>query len=151
MLASQGGVSGAFLLMPVQISLFGVTSPVASATNLAYNVIAIPSGIQRFRKEGRFVLPLALSIIAGSIPGAFIGTFIRTKFLLDPKLFKLFVGIVLISLGLRLILMKKKEIDAVTDIQIKQVSLKRSYFPLPIKISPFRQLLSFSFSFLLEL
>ncbi|MDL1956301.1 MAG: sulfite exporter TauE/SafE family protein, partial [Candidatus Desulfofervidus auxilii] len=31
-LTSQAGVSGAFLLMPVQISLLGITSPIASAT-----------------------------------------------------------------------------------------------------------------------
>jgi len=127
-LTSQAGVSGAFLLMPVQISLLGITSPVASATNLAYNIIAIPSGIKRFRKEKRFLAPLALSIIAGSIPGAFIGAFIRTDFLLNPKPFKLFVGLVLMCLGLRLILMRKRKIHAVTEIQIKQMSFKKVTF-----------------------
>jgi len=142
-LTSQAGVSGAFLLLPVQISLLGVTSPIASTTNLAYNIIAIPSGIQRFRKEKRFILPLALSIIAGSIPGAFIGVFIRTKFLLDPKVFKLFVGLVLISLGLKLILMKERKIDAVTAIQIKQVSLKKVIFSFASKDFPFSPIIIF--------
>jgi len=69
MIAVQAGVSGAFLLLPVQISLLGITSPVASATNLAYNIIAIPVAVLRFKKEKRFILPLILAIIAGAGPG----------------------------------------------------------------------------------
>ena len=143
MLASPGGVSGAFLLMPVQISLLGVTSPVANATNLAYNIIAIPSGIQRFRKERRFIFPLALSIILGSIPGAFIGALIRIKFLLDPRPFKFFVGLVLICLGLRLILIKRRKVDAVTDVQIRYMSFKKVIFSFAHKEFSFSPVIIF--------
>ncbi|HDD35470.1 MAG TPA: hypothetical protein ENF30_01580 [Candidatus Desulfofervidus auxilii] len=74
-LTVQAGVSGAFLLMPIQISLLGIVSPVANATNLAYNIIAIPAGVLRFKKERRFILPLIFSIITAAIPGVFIGPF----------------------------------------------------------------------------
>lgn len=50
---SMGGVSGAFLLLPFQVSVLGFTSPSVSPTNLVYNIVAIPSGVYRYIKEGR--------------------------------------------------------------------------------------------------
>ena len=52
-LTSTGGLSGAFLLLPFQMSVLGFTSPAVSATNLLYNIVAIPSGVARFYKEKR--------------------------------------------------------------------------------------------------
>ena len=37
---SMGGVSGAFLLLPFQMSFLGFTNPSVSATNQVYNVVA---------------------------------------------------------------------------------------------------------------
>ncbi|MEA3279385.1 MAG: sulfite exporter TauE/SafE family protein, partial [Thermodesulfobacteriota bacterium] len=34
---SMGGISGAFLLLPFQVSVLGFTSPAVSPTNLVYN------------------------------------------------------------------------------------------------------------------
>lgn len=51
-LTSMGGVSGAFLLLPLQISL-GYTNPSVSATNHLFNVIAAPGGVWRYYREGR--------------------------------------------------------------------------------------------------
>ena len=56
---SMGGVSGAFLLLPFQISILGFTSPAVSPTNLVYNIVAIPSGVYRYIREGRMAWPLA--------------------------------------------------------------------------------------------
>ena len=39
---SMGGVSGAFLLLPFQMTFLGYTSPSVRATNQFYNVVAIP-------------------------------------------------------------------------------------------------------------
>ncbi|RZB35009.1 MAG: uncharacterized protein SRB1_00777 [Desulfobacteraceae bacterium Eth-SRB1] len=99
---SMGGVSGAFLLLPFQVSVLGFTSPAVSPTNLVYNIVAIPSGVYRYIKEGRMAWPLAWVIIAGTLPGVFIGAIIRIKYLPDPKNFKFFVGCVLLYIGLRL-------------------------------------------------
>ena len=41
---SMGGVSGAFLLLPFQMSFLGYTAPSVSATNQLFNIVAIPSG-----------------------------------------------------------------------------------------------------------
>ncbi|MDP3695012.1 MAG: sulfite exporter TauE/SafE family protein, partial [Desulfocapsaceae bacterium] len=39
---SMGGVSGAFLLLPFQVSILNFTSPAVSPTNLVFNIVAIP-------------------------------------------------------------------------------------------------------------
>ena len=100
---SMGGVSGAFLLLPFQVSVLGFTSPAVSPTNLVYNIVAIPSGVYRYIKEGRMAWPLAWVIIAGTLPGVFIGAIFRIKYLPDPKNFKFFVGCVLLYIGVRLL------------------------------------------------
>jgi hypothetical protein len=52
---SMGGVSGAFLLLPFQMSFLGYTNPSVSATKKLFNVVAIPSGVYRYFKEGLMV------------------------------------------------------------------------------------------------
>jgi uncharacterized protein len=100
---SMGGVSGAFLLLPFQISFLNFTSPSVSATNFVYNIVAIPSGVYRYLKEGRMAWPLTWVVIVGTLPGVFIGYYIRILYLPNPKAFKLFVGCVLLYLGVRLL------------------------------------------------
>ncbi len=99
---SMSGVSGAFLLLPFQMSFLNYTSPSVSATNFVYNIVAIPSGVYRYIKEKRMAWPLTWVIVAGTLPGVFIGYYIRVLFLPDPKIFKLFVGCVLLYIGGRL-------------------------------------------------
>jgi uncharacterized membrane protein YfcA len=43
----MGGISGAFLLLPFQMSVLGYTNPSVSATNQFYNVVATPGGVWR--------------------------------------------------------------------------------------------------------
>ncbi len=66
---SMGGVSGAFLLLPFQVSFLGYTNPSVSATNQVFNIVAIPSGVYRYWREGRMVWPLTWVVIAGTLPG----------------------------------------------------------------------------------
>ena len=99
---SMGGVSGAFLLLPFMVSFLGFTSPAVSPTNLVYNVVAIPSGVYRYLKEGRMAWPLFWVITVGTLPGVAIGAGLRVKYLPDPRLFKFFVGLVLLYIGSRL-------------------------------------------------
>jgi uncharacterized membrane protein YfcA len=103
MLASVGGLSGAFLLLPFQVSVLGFAGPAASATNLLYNVIAIPGGVYRHCREKRMVWSLAGAIIMGTVPGMFIGAVIRVKYLPEAGSFKIFAGLVLLYLAAKLI------------------------------------------------
>jgi len=100
---SMGGVSGAFLLLPFQMSVLNFTSPSVSATNFVFNIVAIPSGVYRYLKEGRMAWPLTWVVIIGTLPGVFIGYYLRVLYLPDPRAFKLFVGCVLLYIGVRLI------------------------------------------------
>ncbi len=100
---STGGVSGAFLLLPFQVSVLGFTSPSVSSTNQLYNIVATPSGVYKYIKEGRMVWPLTWIVVIGTLPGVFLGALIRINFLSDPTIFKIFAGFVLLYIGVRLI------------------------------------------------
>ncbi|MCJ8502275.1 sulfite exporter TauE/SafE family protein [Desulfatitalea alkaliphila] len=100
---SMAGVSGAFLLLPFQVSILGYTHPSVSATNQLFNIVAIPSGVYRYYKEGRMVWPLAWVVVAGTLPGVFIGAFVRVAYLPDPRHFKIFAAFVLLYIGVRMV------------------------------------------------
>ena len=119
---SMGGVSGAFLLLPFQVSFLNFTSPAVSATKFVYNIVAIPSGVYRYLKEGRMAWPLTWVVIVGTLPGVFIGYYLRVLYLPNPRAFKLFVGCVLLYIGIRLLYEMsgrsqkgKKEMKALED------------------------------------
>jgi hypothetical protein len=125
MFVASAGVSGAFLILPFQVSVLGFTSPAVSPTNLFYNIVAIPSGVYRYIREKRMAWPLAWVIIIGTLPGIFIGALIRILYLPDPKNFKFFAGCVLLYIALRLVgsMIKK---DDLTIEKAKEVE-KRFY------------------------
>jgi uncharacterized protein len=100
---SMGGISGAFLLLPFQMSVLNYTAPSVSGTNHVFNIVAIPSGVYRYIKEGRMAWPLTWVVIIGTLPGVFLGYYLRVYYLPDPKAFKLFVGFVLLYIGIRLL------------------------------------------------
>ncbi len=100
---SMGGVSGAFLLLPFQMSFLGYVHPSVSSTNQLYNIVAIPSGVYRYIREGRMVWPLTWVVIIGTLPGVFIGALVRVTYLPDPKTFKLFAAFVLLYIGFRML------------------------------------------------
>ncbi len=62
---SMAGISGAFLLLPFQVSVLGFASPSASATNFVYNVVGTPGGFIRYAAEKRLVWPL--HVAAGAV------------------------------------------------------------------------------------
>jgi len=102
-LVTPAGLSGAFLLLPFQMSVLGFVSPAVSPTNLIYNVVAIPGGVYRYFHEKRMVWPLAWVTMAGTLPGVFLGAIIRIRYLPGPRECKFFVGCVLLYLGVRLL------------------------------------------------
>ncbi len=137
---SMGGVSGAFLLLPFQMSFLGFTSPSVSATNQLFNIVAIPSGVYRYVKEGRMVWPLTWVVIIGTLPGVLIGAIVRVKYLPDPKNFKFFVGLVLLYIGVRMLqdifskkAGKKKQVSAEDEFQklVKGFKSKQAKEGLP--------------------
>jgi uncharacterized protein len=101
-IGTPGGISGAVLILPFQVSILGFTSPAASPTNLIFNIAATPGGIFSYIRQGRMLWPLVLILSIGSIPGAFLGGLIRIFLLPDARNFKLFAGLVLLYIAFRL-------------------------------------------------
>ncbi len=100
---SMGGISGAFLLLPFQMSVLGFTSPAVTSTNFLFNATGTPGGVYRYARECRFVWPVAILIVTGIIPGVLIGYYLRITYLPDPKTFKFFVGCVLLLIAAKLL------------------------------------------------
>jgi len=100
---STGGVSGAFVLLPFQVSILGFSGPAVTPTNHLFNVVAIPSGVYRYVSEGRMVWPLTILIILGTIPGVIVGSLVRIWYLPEAHRFKLFIAFVLLLLGSQLV------------------------------------------------
>ena len=102
LVTAPAGLSGAFLLLPFQMSVLGFTSPGVTPTNLLYNVVAIPGGVYGYLREGRMTWPLTWIVIAGTLPGMLFGAVIRVRYLVAPHSVKLFVGLVLAYMAVRL-------------------------------------------------
>ncbi len=99
---AMAGVTGAFLLLPFQMSVLGYTAPGVSATNFLYNLFAIPATVFQYTRQRRMNWPLAWTITTGSLPGIVTGYFLRITYLSDPARFKPFAGFVLLYLAWRM-------------------------------------------------
>ena len=138
-LSALGGLSGAFLLLPFQMSVLGFTSPAVTATNLIFNVVAAPGGVYGYARQGRVAWPLAWIVLAGTLPGVFLGAWVRTRFLAEPRRIEVFVG--LIGLGLNLLLGRVRAIGpppASARVRTLAVSLRAVEFDFAGKIYRFR-------------
>ena len=100
---SMAGVSGGFLLLPFQVSILRYITPGVSSTNLLYNIIGTPAAVIRYIREKRLFWPLLLVLVSGLIPGILVGIFIHLKFMTDVRIFKIFVGTLLLLLGLNML------------------------------------------------
>ena len=106
---SMGGISGAFLLLPFQMSFLHYTHPSVSSTNQLYNIVAIPPGVYRYWREGRMLWPLTWTVVLGTLPGVLIGALVRVNGLRDPRNFKFFAAMVLLYIGGKLVLDQLKK------------------------------------------
>ena len=104
LVTTPAGVSGAVLLLPVQVSVLRVSTLAVTPTNLVFNVFAVPGGLVRFWREGRLLSPLGGLLIAGTLPGVVIGAIIRVEYLGGAHAFMLIAAGVLLPLGLWLLL-----------------------------------------------
>src|SRR3954454_10243043 len=99
-LTTPAGVSGAVLLLPVQVSILDVPSPAVTPTNLLYNIVATPGGLLRYWRAGSLRGGLARTLAAGTLPGVILGAVIRVELLAGPRAFLVVVALVLLPLGL---------------------------------------------------
>jgi uncharacterized membrane protein YfcA len=104
LVTTPAGVSGAVLLLPIQLSVLHVPSPAVTPTNLLFNVAAVPGGLLRFWHERRLTNPLTWLLVAGTLPGVIAGAIIRVELLSGGDAFQLVAAGVLLPLGLWLAL-----------------------------------------------
>jgi hypothetical protein len=104
LVTTPAGVSGAVLLLPVQLSILHVPSPSVTPTNLLFNVAAVPGGLLHFWREGRLLNPLTRTLVVGTLPGVIAGAILRIEFLSGGRAFMFVVAGLLLPLGLWLAL-----------------------------------------------
>jgi uncharacterized protein len=104
LITTPAGVSGAVLLLPLQVSILHVPSPAVTPTNLLFNVAAVPGGLLRFSREERLVTPLTVLLVTGTLPGVVVGAILRVELLSSSHAFTYVAAAVLLPLGLWLTL-----------------------------------------------
>lgn len=133
---SMAGISGAFLLLPYQISVLGYVQPGVNATNQVFNILACPAGVWRYAREGRLLLPLALFIAIGTLPGVFLGALLRLTLLSSLRSFLIFMSCVLLYIGFRLYAQRPavRKVSAPGKCTVLQVSLGGFSFQIDSEI-----------------
>jgi uncharacterized membrane protein YfcA len=101
---TPAGVSGAVLLLPVQLSVLHVPSPSVTPTNLLFNVAATPGGLLRFWREHRLGGPLTGPLVVGTLPGVILGAVLRVEVFSGQRSFTIIAALVLLPIGLWLLL-----------------------------------------------
>jgi uncharacterized membrane protein YfcA len=116
MVTTPAGVSGAVLLVPVQVSILGAANPALTPTNLLYNVIAVPGALAgyRTRRDVRLVRLLA----AGTAPGIVVGAVLRVTVLAGAEVFFVVIACVLLPIGVALALDSPLRLGPPTDRRI---------------------------------
>jgi uncharacterized membrane protein YfcA len=102
-ITTPAGLSGAVLLLPVQVGLLGVPSPAATPTNLIYNVVATPGPLAAHGRRRRLGGPLARALMLGSVPGVMAGAALRATILTGPRAVAGIIALVLLPLGVVLL------------------------------------------------
>jgi uncharacterized membrane protein YfcA len=103
LVCTPAGVSGAFLLLPVQVILFGAPSPSVTATNLLYNVLSTPAGAVAYHRVGRLDRRVVAALAWGTVPGVVVGVVLRSTVLAGQGVFAWVAAAVLVLLGTRLL------------------------------------------------
>ncbi|MFE9245987.1 sulfite exporter TauE/SafE family protein [Nocardiopsis sp. NPDC006938] len=107
-LTTPVGVSGAVLLLPVQIGVLGLHGPAVSATNLLYNVVSTPFGLGRLARSahGAGIGPLVAA--GAAVPCAVAGAAVRVTWLADPALFRGLLAVLMLGMGARLLVTRAR-------------------------------------------
>jgi uncharacterized membrane protein YfcA len=143
-IAVSGGVSGAFFILPFQMSWLGFMTPSVSSTNFLYNIVGIPGGVYRYILEKRMSWALTWVIVSGTLPGVVVGYYVRIRYFPDPEVFKLFVGLVLLYVGFRVLKSIKQSRGPVVGSMDKFIIKNTSYSLKKIEYDFMDERISFS-------
>jgi len=105
----HGGASGYLALM----AIFGVEVSVMKSTALTLNVFVSLISFYAFYRSGNFKIKILLPFILGSIPMAFIGA----RMDIDPKIYKIILGVFLVIAVGRMLMSSSKEIEDTKEVK----------------------------------
>ena len=105
----HGGASGYLALM----AIFGVEIAVMKSTALTLNVFVSLISFYAFYRSGNFKWHILLPFILGSIPLAFIGA----RMDIDPKIYKIILGVFLVIAVGRMLFFSSKEIENTKEVK----------------------------------
>lgn len=120
-IATPAGLSGAFLLVPIQLSVLNVPTAKIPPTNLIFNVISIPGATVRHQRAGNIDYELVRWLAAGTVPGVVLGAVLRVEVFSSDTAFKAIVAGVLAFIGIWILAGKKPDKDARKDLRAGQI------------------------------
>ena len=100
---TPAGVSGAVLLLPLQVGVLGIPGPSATSTNLLYNIVATPGALFRYWRQHQTGGRLTRTLLTGTVPGVVVGSILRVEFVPGPRIFNAVIACVLVPLGFSLL------------------------------------------------
>ncbi|MEM3088196.1 MAG: sulfite exporter TauE/SafE family protein, partial [Candidatus Bathyarchaeia archaeon] len=107
------GVGGGFLVVPILVLVFGLSSHQAVGTSLVMIIFTALSSTLAYAWQRRIDYKTGLALTLGTVPGAIIGAYV-TKFITAKGLASLF-GVFLIIVAIRMIMKSGKEEETSKD------------------------------------
>lgn len=111
-LATPAGLTGAFLLVPIQLTVLGIPAAKIPATNLIFNVISAPGATLSNYRAKKIDFELVRWLTLGTVPGVVVGAVLRAELFASTGAFKGFVAVVLGFLGLWILFGPKPDKEA---------------------------------------
>lgn len=111
-LATPAGLTGAFMLVPLQLTVLDVPTAKIPPTNLIFNAISTPGATVRHYRRKNIDFELVKWLAVGTLPGVVLGAVLRVEVFASEDAFKAIVAGVLVVLGVWILLGKKPPKDA---------------------------------------
>jgi len=100
-LANMTGIEGGMVFVPIFILLFGLSPQEAAGVSMATMVFGLGAGSLAYARQRRIDFRLGVALLAVSLPGTILGALLTPY--LSAKALELLLGLLLASLGLRMI------------------------------------------------
>ena len=97
------GIGGGLLMVPFMVLVLGFEQHLAQGTSLAVIVPTAVAGAIAHHRRGFVDLPIAALMAVGGVAGVYAGA--RVALAIDAATLRLFFGLVVIALGIRLVVM----------------------------------------------
>lgn len=122
-LATPAGLTGAFLLVPIQLTVLGIPAAKIPATNLIFNIISAPAATLSNYRAKKIDYELVRWLTLGTVPGIVVGAILHAEVFTSEDSFTYFVAGVLGFLGLWILFGPRPKQDARNKLTHPQIVL----------------------------